>query len=334
MLLPTLYQSIFSCSPIGAYILSPSADPIILDVNDAFLRTVAHTRAQLVGLPLFTALPEDPSDLADTGVEALRKSLARVIETGQPQSLPTQRYPIRATAPDGREYFVERFWNAINTPIFDDAGELLCILHVTIEVTEQKRAEEAAMEAAREAEAGRARLDAVLQSVSVGIMMADVNGNLLHANPEHARLWGRSQPLTNGRLCFDEWRGWWADGGERHGQRVKPGEWPLSRAFAGEASSHQLIEIETFEAPFQRRIVLSSGSPIRDSGGTVVAGVVALLDLTERLNAEAALREADRRKDEFLAMLAHERPACSATASSTPTGRGRPAPSSRARSGT
>ena len=30
------------------------------------------------------------------------------------------------------------------------------------------------------------------------------------------------------------------------------------------------------------------------------------MDITDRVRAEKALREADRRKDEFLAMLAHE----------------------------
>lgn len=36
--------------------------------------------------------------------------------------------------------FVERFWNAVNTPILSPDGTLQCICHVTIEVTEQKRA--------------------------------------------------------------------------------------------------------------------------------------------------------------------------------------------------
>jgi PAS domain S-box-containing protein len=41
-----------------------------------------------------------------------------------------------------------------------------------------------------------------------------------------------------------------------------------------------------------------------DSGGWVWDGIA--VDITERVRAEEALREADRRKDEFLALLAHE----------------------------
>jgi PAS domain S-box-containing protein len=308
-----LYHSFFLKAPAGAYILSPSPDPIILDVNDAFLRNVDYTREQLVGQPLFQALPADPNDPFDTGVEALRASLARAIETGQPQSMPTQRYPIRSINEDGVEVFVERFWNAVNTPIFDENGALLCIYHVTSEVTEQKRAEEAlrlsqheALAAAREAEAGHARLNAVLQAAPVGIMMADTNGRVLESNAAHDALWCRSALPKNTRIDFSEWRGWWADGSDRHGRALAADEWPLMQALRGNPRAHDLIEIETFDEPRVRRTIVSSAAPIRDRDGQVRAAVVALLDMTERLKAEDALREADRRKDEFLAMLAHE----------------------------
>jgi PAS domain S-box-containing protein len=44
----------------------------------------------------------------------------------------------------------------------------------------------------------------------------------------------------------------------------------------------------------------------RDAYGAAVGFVAALVDVTERRRAEQALRDADRRKDEFLATLAHE----------------------------
>jgi CheY-like chemotaxis protein/nitrogen-specific signal transduction histidine kinase len=47
-------------------------------------------------------------------------------------------------------------------------------------------------------------------------------------------------------------------------------------------------------------------SPIRDEAGEIVGAATIARDITERKRSEAALREADRRKDEFLATLAHE----------------------------
>jgi PAS domain S-box-containing protein len=49
-----------------------------------------------------------------------------------------------------------------------------------------------------------------------------------------------------------------------------------------------------------------SAAPIRDAKGNMTGAVVIFRDISERKTAERALRDADRRKDEFLAVLAHE----------------------------
>jgi len=56
-----------------------------------------------------------------------------------------------------------------------------------------------------------------------------------------------------------------------------------------------------------RRIDISlTVSPVRDGAGRVVAVSKVARDITDRKRAETALREADRRKDDFIALLAHE----------------------------
>ena len=52
--------------------------------------------------------------------------------------------------------------------------------------------------------------------------------------------------------------------------------------------------------------VLARGIPIRNEQGLVLGWAGINLDIDRLKNSEAALREADRRKDEFLATLAHE----------------------------
>jgi signal transduction histidine kinase len=55
-----------------------------------------------------------------------------------------------------------------------------------------------------------------------------------------------------------------------------------------------------------RRTVLAHANPFHDEAGRVVGAANILVDITGRKRAEDAVREADRRKSDFLAMLSHE----------------------------
>lgn len=54
------------------------------------------------------------------------------------------------------------------------------------------------------------------------------------------------------------------------------------------------------------RAIDDSAAPIRNENDMVAGVVLVFRDISERLRSEKALREADRHKDEYLAMLAHE----------------------------
>jgi signal transduction histidine kinase len=313
MLPDSLLDAVFDRSPFPAYVLAPTPEATLLAVNEAFLANTGRRREDLVGRPLFDSFPGDPDDRADTGEAALRRSIADVVATRQAQTLPAQRYPIQVRGPDGQVRYEERYWNAINTPLFADDGRLAAILHTTIDITPQVAAEQAlrareleARYAAEHAEGERRRLDAVLNAVPIGIIVSDAEGGVSRTNEAHDRLWGQPQPATHTVGDFEAWTGCWADGGERHGEPVKPHEWPTARVLRGEVASHDLIEIRRFDDPAESRICLMSAAPIMGDDGQPVGAVVAEMDITEQVRAEQALKEAGQRKDEFLAMLAHE----------------------------
>ena len=56
----------------------------------------------------------------------------------------------------------------------------------------------------------------------------------------------------------------------------------------------------------QTRSVEQNAAPIKDDQGKIMGVVIVIRDITERRRADEALREADRRKEEFLAVLSHE----------------------------
>ena len=70
------------------------------------------------------------------------------------------------------------------------------------------------------------------------------------------------------------------------------------KALAGEHFEH--------EHEVHGRAYLTRGVPLYSSSGQIYAVLAASFDITERKRAEADLRDVARRKDEFLAMLAHE----------------------------
>ena len=76
----------------------------------------------------------------------------------------------------------------------------------------------------------------------------------------------------------------------------------------GEARDHGRAVDERWHLREDGSRFWASGTltPIRDEAGTLRGYTKVARDITERKRAEDALREADRQKDEFLAMLAHE----------------------------
>ena len=142
------------------------------------------------------------------------------------------------------------------------------------------------------AQTERNRLTAVLEAAPVGIGMADKNGKMVLLNFENRRIWGK-HPVAESLAELSEWKGWWADGSDRHGQRLSAHEWALLRALNGEESPRDVIEIEPFDAPGERRTILLHAEPIRDAIRNVVGSVMAQMDITAQVKMEAALRESE-----------------------------------------
>lgn len=206
---------------------------------------------------------------------------------------------------------LNRWFDVFASRVEEEDGFKVAILFK--DITEQKRwadtlrrSEQAATEAARQADAERHRLDALLQAAPVGIVVSDTDGAILLTNAAHAQLWGKQHPDAKSIDQFGQWKGWWADHSERHGQHLRPREWATARILAGEENPRDIVTIESFDIPPVRRTVLITGAPVKDSQGKIEGAVVAQMDISDRIKAENALRQADRRKDEFLAMLAHE----------------------------
>jgi PAS domain S-box-containing protein len=146
--------------------------------------------------------------------------------------------------------------------------------------------------------AERERFRTTLTSIGDAVMVTDAQGRVTLLNPVAEALTGWDadaigRPVeTVFRIVNEETR--------------EPVENPVDKvlregAVVGLANHTVLIGRAGRERPID-----DSGAPIRDGRGGVVGVVLVFRDITERRATEQRLRENDRRKDEFLAMLAHE----------------------------
>lgn len=163
-----------------------------------------------------------------------------------------------------------------------------------------KRSEEQARLAALKAQEESNRLAAVLDASPAAVVVVDTAHRFIVVNSQARRTWGELlQPGS------PDWVGHWADNSARRGQRLTREQWPLYRALRGERVS-EFIEITLPGGEQNRRTFLCSAAPILDADATVRGAVVVSVDITDRVDAERALRRAHAHKDEFLAMLGHE----------------------------
>lgn len=162
-------------------------------------------------------------------------------------------------------------------------GELIGIVVVFRDVTERKRAEHT-----------RAWLAAIVESSDDAIVSKTLQGIVTSWNPSATRLFGYEPDEIIGKPITT------IIPPELHAEEDKI----LARLRRGERIDHY----ETVRlAKDGRRIELSlTISPIRDKDGTIIGASKVARDITDRKRTEQTLRDADRRKDEFLATLAHE----------------------------
>jgi PAS domain S-box-containing protein len=204
--------------------------------------------------------------------EFFRECDARVIATGVPEYhiIEPQRQA------DGKQAWLD----TNKVPLKDEEESIIGILGTYEDITERKQAEEALQ---RE----RGFLNALLDNLSEGIVACDADGVLSLLNRTGRKFHGlpeESVPLEQWAEHFDLYH---ADGKTP----MPTTEIPLFRAFQGE----RVRNVEMVIAPKQKqaRTVLASGQPIMDSSENQLGAVVAIHDITERKQAQEALKQAN-----------------------------------------
>lgn len=173
-------------------------------------------------------------------------------------------------------------------PMADENGRVDLIIAEGRDVTELHRAESLV-----HAEGEKRRLEAVLRSMTKGVVIADPAGNVLSMNPAALDLLGLTteQQAIRPLLEFREFEIRALDGA------VLPvSEWPLSRVLNGETFAGFEVEVRRLDTG-KRFIGSYGGAPVRDDSGRVILVVLTIRDVTHQHEIEGALRQANRERD-------------------------------------
>jgi PAS domain S-box-containing protein len=162
---------------------------------------------------------------------------------------------------------------------YDAAGRPVRMAGMAMDITERQRAQN--------------RIRALYETGLIGVFYWTVEGSVTDANDKFLEITGYTrEDLRSGRID-------WAE--------LTPPEW---RHLNEEALRN--LKATGANPPFEKEYIRKDGSRVPIILGAVMLdeirheGVAFVVDISEQKRAEASLREADRRKDEFLGVLSHE----------------------------
>ncbi|RYZ80096.1 MAG: PAS domain-containing protein [Proteobacteria bacterium] len=108
----------------------------IVTANHSFETVCGLSLQVLKDRHIFEVFPDNPDDPTANGVENLTASFNRVMKNKIADQMPVQKFDVAIPGSANNEFQV-RYWNPINTPLFDRHGQVTHILQRVEDVTDQ-----------------------------------------------------------------------------------------------------------------------------------------------------------------------------------------------------
>lgn len=241
-------------------------------------------KRQLIGKPVREALPE----IADQGFIEL---LDNVYRTGEGFVGTNMRILLQRELGLEPE---ERFLEFVLQPMRDASGEVTGILVQGIDLTERQRAQEGLVRVTAESERLQRLHETILSGTPDFVYVFSLDYRVVYANDSLLTMWGMTAEQVVGKTFIEiGYEPWHAEMHCREIDEVRSTKGPIR----GEVPFHGTHGLRIYDYIFV---------PVLGADGEVEAVAGTTRDITERRQMEDALRENDRKKDEFIAILAHE----------------------------
>jgi len=245
------------------------AEGRVVEWNASAERIFGWTRAEAVGRSLSELLvPPSLRALHDAGVR-------RWHATGEAQML-DRKLELPALSASGRQIMIE-----MTISSYEWKGKR-CVGAFINDISERIRTRQ-------QLEEKQELLDAVLESIDVGVVLCDAVGNLSLFNRAARGILGRDMKA----IAPAEWAQHYALCHADGRTPLAMDEVPLARALTGETMRDETIVIARTDGP--PHTVLVSGRPLRSPSGRPLGAVVAMKDVTESNASRERLETNERR---------------------------------------
>lgn len=176
----------------------------------------------------------------------------------------------------------DTWWITSLNPIADGDGNIYRLIGTSLNISDRKRVE-------AELNEEKQFLQTLLDNLSDGIVACDENCIITLFNRASCELYGLpSEPIPS-----EQWSEYYKLYDAKGEKLLKPEEVPLFRAFQGESVRN--AELMTIPKQGKPRSLLANGDPILNSQGKKIGAIVAVRDISERKQAEAALARSEER---------------------------------------
>jgi two-component system CheB/CheR fusion protein len=260
-------------------IISKDLNGVIANWNRGAERLFGYSAQEAVGQPITILIPPDRLDEEHGILERIRRG--EVVD----------HFETVRRRKDGTLINV----SVAESPVRDRAGTVVGASKIARDITERKTVEAAVRDSEE-------RYRTLFDLGPVAVYSCNAAGVIETFNRRAAELWGREPAIGDPteRFC-GSFRMFRSDG------RLMPhGQCPMAEVVAGTLSEVRDAEV-VIERPDGTHVtVIVNIRPLKNIRGEITGAINCFFDITERKQAEEALRDADRRKNEFLAMLAHE----------------------------
>ncbi|SAK62054.1 PAS/PAC sensor hybrid histidine kinase [Caballeronia arationis] len=323
------FRLLFEATPSPLLILRPDCAFTIAAASDAYLKETLTVREEIIGKGVFDVFPDNPAVPEAGATTNLRASLATVVATKKPHVMAIQRYDVPNRTEGGFEF---RYWSPVNAPVLAADGRLLYIVHRVENVTayvHSLEANEALRERSRllqeelsKSEAQVFRHGEALSATTLALQKATEEADAWRLGEEKFRLITDALPhivwTARPDGYVDYYNQHFCDFAGASPPSADGAEWehfvhPEDLDSVKTAWNHSVATGDPYETVFRvrhhsgtYRWTLARAVAVRDNDAAIVKWIGSNTDIHEKVLAEHELREAHRRKDDFLAMLAHE----------------------------